>query len=251
MKYQFIFCDALVKVPVGVGQFLLLSNCGTDGMSNGNFGWGLKTRDILELENWVDSNKMFQTHPRWWEIKGGSFWRELLVSCESAWFPSMERGGGCLLPSNLHNRQPWQDYSENLVYCLLKFWWHSNLVSDSWLENNSNSNNKEVLASSFSAGTKAGMVCWLSCTHREDPADVVWVFIKIWKSQPSSPLRVNTQEEVRSGTTLLGCFQTGLPGGLNRSQQRIWVPRGRGTSQCPSRAPTTWQGKWVSPQKGG
>lgn len=200
MKYQFIFCDALVKVPVGVGQFLLLSNCGTDGMSNGNFGWGLKTRDILELENWVDSNKMFQTHPRWWEIKGGSFWRELLVSCESAWFPSMERGGGCLLPSNLHNRQPWQDYSENLVYCLLKFWWHSNLVSDSWLENNSNSNNKEVLASvleqrrewcvDWAAHIERTLQMLYECSSRSGKASplppFVWTHKRKWDLAPPS-----------------------------------------------------------------
>ena len=59
-------------------------------------------------------------------MKGGSFWRELLVYCESPWLALVEGDEGISflhvsIVGGLDSVRPWQDYPENLIYCLLKF----------------------------------------------------------------------------------------------------------------------------------
>lgn len=47
--------QSLKIVPIGMELFWLIDDYGKMECQNRNFSWDLKTRDILELENWDDS----------------------------------------------------------------------------------------------------------------------------------------------------------------------------------------------------
>lgn len=69
-------------------------------------------------------------------------------------------------------------------YCLLKFWWHSSLVSVFHLEYNNN--NEEMIPSSFVVEQR-WEPCWAACTPRIYPANAVWVLTTTWKNHPAFP----------------------------------------------------------------